>query len=93
MSRVTIGKLAADFVNATPEERHKTINIEVVPRKVVEDIIETCDEYQESLTKKINSLQHSEHEVTQYHAKVEALMFVMHVAEELLRDFEEGEEA
>ena len=93
MSRVTIGKLVADYNSATFEERQKSKDFEVVPRKVVEDIIEQCDEYQESLNKKIKSLQHSEHEVTEFHAKIEALMFVMHVAEGLLRDFEEGEEA
>lgn len=90
---VTIGKLVDDFITSPIEERDKTRDIEVVPRKVVEDIIEQCDEYQESLNKKINSLRHSEHEVTEFHAKIEALMFVMHVAEGLLRDFEEGEEA
>ena len=93
MSRVTIGKLVADFNSATFEERQKSKDFEVVPRKVVEDIIEQCDEYQESLNKKINSLQHSDHEVIGFHAKIEALMFVMHLADELLREFEEGEEA
>ena len=39
MSRVTIGKLAGDFNSATFQERQKTKDIEVVPRKVVEDII------------------------------------------------------
>jgi len=90
---VTIGKLVADYNSATFEERQRTKDIEVVPRKMVEDIIEQCDEYQQSLNKKINSLQHSEHEVIEYHAKIEALMFVMHLADGLLRDFEKGEEA
>ena len=39
MSRVTIGKVVKDFNNATFEERQRTKDIEVVPRKVVEDII------------------------------------------------------
>lgn len=90
---VTIGKLVADYNSATFEERQRTKDIEVIPQKMVEDIIEQCDEYQQSLNKKINSLQHSEHEVIEYHAKIEALMFVMHLADGLLRDFEEGEEA
>lgn len=93
MSRVTIGKLVADYCNATFEERQRSKDFEVVPRKMVEDIIEQCDEYQQSLNKKINSLQHSDHEVIEFHAKIEALMFVMHLADGLLRDFEEGEEA
>lgn len=89
---VTIGKLVDDFIVSPIEERDKARDIEVVPRKVVEDIIEQCDEYQQSLNKKINSLQHSEHEVIEYHAKIEALMFVMHLADGLLRDFEKGVE-
>lgn len=93
MSRVRIGTLVDDFIDSPIEERDKTRDIEVVPRKVVEDIIEQCDEYQQSLNKKINSLQHSDHEVIEFHAKIEALMFVMHLADGLLRDFEEGEEA
>lgn len=40
---VTIGKLVADYNSATFEERQKTKDIEVVPRKVVEDIIEYCN--------------------------------------------------
>lgn len=39
---VTIGKLVADYNSATFEERQKTKDIEVVPRKMVEDIIEAC---------------------------------------------------
>ena len=42
MSRVTIGKLAGDFNSATFQERQRTKDIEVVPRKVVEDIFEYC---------------------------------------------------
>ena len=43
MNRVTIGKIVKDFNNATFEERQRTKDIEVVPRKVVEDIIGYCN--------------------------------------------------
>jgi hypothetical protein len=39
---VTIGMLVAEYNSATFEERQRTKDIEVVPRKIVEDIIETC---------------------------------------------------
>lgn len=39
---VTIGKLVDDFITSPFEERDKTRDIEVVPRKMVEDIIEAC---------------------------------------------------
>lgn len=39
---VTIGKLVADYNSATFEERQRSKDFEVVPRKVVEDIIEEC---------------------------------------------------
>ena len=42
MSRVTIGKLVDDFIDSSIEERDKTRDIEVVPRKIVEDIIGYC---------------------------------------------------
>lgn len=98
MSRVTIGKLVADYNSATYEERQKAKDIEVIPRKVVEDIIEQCDEYQQSLAKKNEVAEKFEGEGPILHvqkniAKIEALMFVMHLADELLREFEKGEEA
>ena len=95
MSRVTIGKLVDDFIDSSIEERDKAKDIEVVPRKIVEDIIEQCDEYQQSLAKK-NEGYESEDTILHVQknlAKIEALMFVMHLASGLLRDFEEGEEA
>lgn len=93
MSRVTIEKLVADYNSATLEERAKTKDIEVVPRKMVEDIIEQCDEYQQSLAKKNEGYDSEILHVQKNPAKIEALMFVMHLADGLLREFEEGEEA
>ena len=92
MSRVTIGKLVDDFITSPIEERDKTRDIEVVPRKIVEDIIEQCDEYQQSLAKK-NEGYESEDTILHVQknlAKIEALMFVMHLASGLLMDFEKG---
>lgn len=44
MSRVTIGKIAVEYNNATFGERQRTKDIEIVPRKMVEDIINYCGE-------------------------------------------------
>ena len=89
---VTIGKLVADYNSATFEERQRIKDIEVVPRKVVEDIIESCDNYQKSL--EAEKLDRSQlNSVAKNNAKIEALMFVMHLASGLLVDFEKGEEA
>jgi hypothetical protein len=91
---VTIGKLVADYNSATFEERQRTKDIEVVPRKMVEDIIESCDNYQKSLALKAEKLDRSQlNSVAKNNAKIEALMFVMHLASGLLGDFEKGEEA
>lgn len=94
MSRVTIGKLVADYNSATFEERQRTKDIEVVPRKMVEDIIESCDNYQKSLALKNEKLGRSQlNDVVKNNAKIETLTFVMNLADGLLREFEEGEEA
>lgn len=94
---VTIGKLVADYNSATFEERQWTKDIEVVPRKMVEDIIEQCDEYRQSLAKKNEVAEKFEGEGPILHvqknlAKIEALVFVIHLASGLLRDFEKGAE-
>ena len=90
---VTIGKLVADYNSATFEERQRTKDIEVVPRKLVEDIIGSCDEYQKSLTmKNIEDMDITQGQVAKNNAKIEALMFVMHLASGLLMDFEKGED-
>lgn len=94
---VTIGKLVADYNSATFEERQRTKDIEVIPRKMVEDIIEQCDEYRQSLAKKNEAAEKFEGEGPILHvqknlAKIEALMFVMHLASGLLGDFEKGVE-
>lgn len=91
MSRVTIGQLVADYNSATFEERQKSKDFEVVPRKVVEDIMDACDNYQKSLAMK-NVEDMTQLQVAKNNAKIEVLLFVMHVADGLLRDFEKGAE-
>ena len=41
MSRVTIGDITEDLVPFT-EKGNKVVNVEIVPRKIVEDIIKQC---------------------------------------------------
>lgn len=42
MGQVTIGELAEDLVPYT-EKGNKIVNVAIVPRKIVEDIIEECE--------------------------------------------------
>lgn len=42
MSRVTIGEITEDLLPFT-EKGNKVIMVEIVPRKIVEDIIAECD--------------------------------------------------
>lgn len=81
---VTIGKLVADYNSATFEERQKTKDIEVVPRKVVEDIIK----WSEADIKTFDELGTDYGYGCRDQAK-ETIKF----AEKCLKAFEEGEEA
>lgn len=47
MSRVTIGEIAEDLLPFT-EKGNKVIMVEIVPRKIVEDIIAKCKEDKDS---------------------------------------------
>ena len=81
MSRVTIGKIAVEFNSATFEERQRTKNFEVVPRKVVEDIIK----WSEADIKIFDSLGTDYGDGCRDQAK-ETIKF----AEKCLKAFEEG---
>ena len=88
MSRVTIGEITEDLLPFT-EKGNKVITIEIVPRKIVEDIIGICsdlcihsikkgdDEPNAALRSYLNGL-------------AEAYEFIRDYAEEKLGEFEEG---
>ena len=94
MSRVTIGKLAGDFNSATFEERQRTKDIEVVPRPMIEKIHKECGEWLEAINNRLPDKVES-YTKSDYHAegRIDALVWVMHMIETELKDFEEGEEA
>jgi len=89
---VTIGKLVADHNSATFEERQRTKDIEVVPRKVVEDIISTCEAYQKTILCRNNQEGLALCDVAANNGEIAALSFSMKVASQYLEEFEEGED-
>lgn len=78
MNRVTIGNLVDDFITSPIEERDKTRDIEVVPRKVVEDIIDYAKQVHDA--------------APESEGKQMAAEDIIGYAESCLKDFEEGEE-
>lgn len=92
---VTIGKLVADYNSATFEERQRTKDIEVIPRKVVEDIISTCEAYQNTIlySKNREGISANPSDVAKNNGQIAALSFSIKVASQYLEEFEKGEEA
>lgn len=83
MSRVTIGQLTEDLVPYT-EKGNKVANIEIVPRKIVEDVITKCQEEMEEAETS---------EVTDFHSGIwEGVYRIQNYAENLLMEFERANE-
>ena len=87
---VTIGKLVADYNSATFEERQRTKDIEVVPRKMVEEIIESClkkgEEFYDLAIKSDGNSDAQE----RWLARSRMMERVAQLGHELLERFEEG---
>lgn len=80
-NRVTIGDITEDLLSFT-EKGNKVITIEIVPRKIVEDIIRFCES---------NSKLESTNETMMYdNGWRDSLRRVKERAEYLLNEFEEG---
>lgn len=84
MGRVTIGDITEDLLPFT-EKGNKVIMVEIVPRKIVEEIIHFCEE---------NSKLESTNETMMYdNGWRDSLQRVKERAEYLLNEFEEGGKA
>lgn len=81
MSRVTIGDITEDLLPFT-EKGNKVITIEIVPRKIVEDIIHYCE-----ANRNIHSSLNTAHYENGWS---DGLARVKERAEYLLNEFEEG---
>ncbi len=94
MSRVTIGKLVDDFIDSPIEERDKTKTFEVVPRKIVEDIIETCLGLGEVNYDKGVANEKNHRRLSGYmcYSRSRAYENVAQLAHDLLENFEKGAE-
>ena len=93
MSRVTIGKLVDDFIDSPIEERDKTRDIEVVPRKMVEDIIEECLKKGKGCYDMANQLKDNPEAQNRWFTRSVTWENAAKISHELLEKFEEGEEA
>lgn len=93
MSRVTIGKLVDDFIDSPIEERAKTKDIEVVPRKMVEDIIEACLKKGEEFYDLAARMDDIPDAQGRWFARSRTMERVAQLGHELLERFEKGEEA
>ena len=90
MSRVTIGEITEDLLPFT-EKGNKVITIEIVPRKIVEDIIDMCSSlYDQSCNKgdKEKNVSYRNY----LNGQAGAFEFIQVFAEGKLREFEEGGE-
>lgn len=93
MSRVTIGQLVADYNSATFEERQKSKDFEVVPRKIAEDIIEACLKKGEKFYDLAVRMDDYPDAQGRGFARSRTMEHVAQLGHELLERFEEGEEA
>lgn len=94
MSRVTIGTLVDDFIDSPFEERAKTRDIEVVPRKIVEKVRKECESWVSDIEKNFNVQPDRPHDIGDYHAegRKDALEWVIKQIDTELAEFEEGVE-
>ena len=88
MSRVTIGDITEDLLPFT-EKGNKVIMVEIVPRKIVEDIIDLCSAlfnescYQGDKEKNVSFRNY-------LNGQAGAFEYIQAFAEGKLREFEEG---
>ena len=87
MSRVTIGEITEDLLPFT-EKGNKVITVEIVPRKIVEDIIAKCREWENDNREYGDKA--GEISKFVYYAKADCYKGVVEEAIELLKQFEEG---
>ena len=85
MSRVTIGEITEDLLPFT-EKGNKVIMVEIVPRKIVEDIIAKCKEDKENCCD-IPGTEEAKEDAIIYEYASEIIDFI----ESLLLEFEGGE--
>ena len=86
--RVTIGQLTEDLTPFT-KQGDEAMNIEIVPRKIVEDIIELCLDLGEKNYDDGNSLaDHDLEEANKRYLKSRTYEFIAQFAHELLEKFE-----
>ena len=87
--RVTIGQLTEDLTPFT-KQGDEAMNIEIVPRKIVEDIIELCLKLGEENYDEGNNLaDHDLEEANKRYLKSRTYEFIAQFAHELLEKFEE----
>ena len=89
---VTIGKLVADYNSATFEKRQRSKDFEVVPRKVVEDIIEACLKKGEEFYDLAARMDDIPDAQGRWFARSRTMERVAQLAHDLLEDFEKGVE-
>lgn len=90
MSRVTIGEITEDLLPFT-EKGNKVIMVEIVPRKIVEDIIQFCEDDIKRFDKKLNNPALSDRDAQRTLAKREYAYQLMNFACGKLLEFEGGE--
>ncbi len=90
---VTIGKLVADYNSTTFEERQRSKDFEVVPRKIVEDIIEACLKKGEDCYDVGKGFDDVPDAQGRWIARSATWESAAQLAHDLLESFEKGEEA
>lgn len=92
MSQVTIGELVEDMIPHT-EKGNKVMPVEIVPRKIVEDIIRLCENdisiFEKLIEKHLKQNNLTERERQRLLAKREQAYHIMHYAQGKLLEFEE----
>lgn len=90
MSQVTIGELVEDLIPHT-EKGNKVMPVAIVPRKIVEDIIQFCEDDIKRSRKKLNNSALSDRNMQRTLAKSEYAYQLMNFAQGKLLEFEGGE--
>lgn len=87
MSRVTIGEITEDLLPFT-EKGNKVIMVEIVPRKIVEDIIAECEHDISVYSALMERGNLTERKQQRVYAKIEYAYQLMHFAQSKLLEFE-----
>ena len=88
MGRVTIGDITEDLLPFT-EKGNKVIMVEIVPRKIVEDIIDLCSAlFNQSCDQRDKEKNVSF--INYLYGQANAFEYIQTFAEGKLREFEEG---